>query len=257
MPDQTDAWPLRAIVAGMAAGDVDPATCEAALRTIGEVLGLSRVGFVPDIARPYISPAADAFFRRQGWPDDLLRLWWERRGPIKTGLYVRCRFAALPFVVEIGPRGGERMRGDEREMARLFRAHGLDVLLAVPVHLPRGRIALLVFAGNAPAAGVRATLADRMPDLLAAAHLQAAAWERAFPQAAMVEELSRLTPREWDCLRLLAQGCRDGEMARLNGIAVTTVRYHIDNVVRKLGAVNRTHAVALAAQFGMIGPLGN
>jgi DNA-binding CsgD family transcriptional regulator len=141
-------------------------------------------------------------------------------------------------------------------MARLFRAHGLTTLLAVPVHLPRGRIALLVFAGNAPVAGVRAVLPGWTPDLLAAAHLTAAAWERAFPQAALEEELSRLTQREWDCLRLLAQGCRDAEMARLNGISTTTVRYHIDNVVRKLGAVNRTHAVALAAQLGMIGPLG-
>ena len=53
------------------------------------------------------------------------------------------------------------------------------------------------------------------------------------------EEQSRLTPREWECLRLTAQGCREEEVATIVGLASTTVRYHLDNVVRKLGASNR------------------
>jgi DNA-binding NarL/FixJ family response regulator len=66
----------------------------------------------------------------------------------------------------------------------------------------------------------------------------------------------RLTPREWDCLRFMAQGFRDADIARLMEIALTTVRYHIDNAVQKLGASNRTHAAAVAAQSGLLGPIG-
>jgi len=40
------------------------------------------------------------------------------------------------------------------------------------------------------------------------------------------------------------------------GLASTTVRFHLDNVARKLGASNRTHAVAIAVQLGLLGPIG-
>ena len=66
----------------------------------------------------------------------------------------------------------------------------------------------------------------------------------------------QLTPREWDCLRLIAQGFRDADVARLIGISPTTARYYIDQAVRKMNAANRTHAVALAAQLGLLGPIG-
>jgi len=69
--------------------------------------------------------------------------------------------------------------------------------------------------------------------------------------------LPDLTPREADCLRLVAQGYRDAEIARLSGLAATTVRTHLDNVVRKFGASNRVQAVAIAAQLGLLGALGD
>ena len=55
--------------------------------------------------------------------------------------------------------------------------------------------------------------------------------------------------------QLTAQGCREAEVASLIGMAQTTVRYHLDNVIRKLDASNRTHAVAIAAQLGILGPI--
>jgi DNA-binding CsgD family transcriptional regulator len=70
------------------------------------------------------------------------------------------------------------------------------------------------------------------------------------------EELSRLTPREWDCLRTLAQGYREAEIADVLGILKSTVRFHLNNVVRKFGCKNRTQAIALAAQLGVLGPIG-
>ena len=65
-----------------------------------------------------------------------------------------------------------------------------------------------------------------------------------------------LTPREWDCLRTLAQGYREAEVAEVTGITKSTVRYHLENVVQKLGCKNRVQALALAAQLGLLGPVG-
>jgi DNA-binding NarL/FixJ family response regulator len=54
----------------------------------------------------------------------------------------------------------------------------------------------------------------------------------------------RLTPREWDVLRNLASGKTNAQIA--TGLFVTegTVKSHVKHILRKLGATNRTEAVA-------------
>ncbi|MCP5327226.1 MAG: helix-turn-helix transcriptional regulator [Sinobacteraceae bacterium] len=64
--------------------------------------------------------------------------------------------------------------------------------------------------------------------------------------------LQNLTLREIECLSWAAYGCSDKEIAQEIGCAHDTVRFHIKNIVRKLGASNRTHAVAVAIQQGVI-----
>jgi DNA-binding NarL/FixJ family response regulator len=61
-----------------------------------------------------------------------------------------------------------------------------------------------------------------------------------------------LTPRELDVLRLLARGLQNKEIAAELGIGGRTVKFHTGALYRKLGAGNRTEAVALAAQQGII-----
>ena len=57
----------------------------------------------------------------------------------------------------------------------------------------------------------------------------------------------RLTPRERDALAWVAEGKSDWEISVILGVSETTVRFHVDNARRKLGAVNRTQAVARLA----------
>jgi DNA-binding CsgD family transcriptional regulator len=56
-----------------------------------------------------------------------------------------------------------------------------------------------------------------------------------------------LTDRERDSLAWVAEGKSDWEIAVILGLSESTVRFHVDNGRRKLGAVNRTQAVALLA----------
>ncbi|HEV2236481.1 MAG TPA: response regulator transcription factor [Ktedonobacterales bacterium] len=61
-----------------------------------------------------------------------------------------------------------------------------------------------------------------------------------------------LTPRERDVLDLLAQGNPNKTIARALGISERTVKFHVTAIMHKLGAENRTEAVTLAAQRGLI-----
>ncbi len=64
----------------------------------------------------------------------------------------------------------------------------------------------------------------------------------------------RLTPREIDVLTLTANGRTRDEIAVLLKIGPATVKDHLQRASLKLGGSNKTHAVALAIQQGLIRP---
>jgi DNA-binding NarL/FixJ family response regulator len=61
-----------------------------------------------------------------------------------------------------------------------------------------------------------------------------------------------LTQRELDVLGLIRDGHRNKQIADKLGIAETTVNFHVRNLVEKLGAHDRAHAVALAIRRGLL-----
>jgi DNA-binding NarL/FixJ family response regulator len=66
-----------------------------------------------------------------------------------------------------------------------------------------------------------------------------------FPNAA-------LTPREIEVLTLVAQGMANKEIAGRLGTADGTVKMHVQNILAKLDATDRTHAVTIALKRGII-----
>lgn len=62
----------------------------------------------------------------------------------------------------------------------------------------------------------------------------------------------RLSGREREVLRLIAEGRPVKQIAHALGISERTVKFHTASVLRKLGADNRAQAVALAAQRGLL-----
>jgi DNA-binding NarL/FixJ family response regulator len=61
-----------------------------------------------------------------------------------------------------------------------------------------------------------------------------------------------LTGREYEILRLLAQGQNNQEIGSALSISIGTVKNHISSILSKLGARDRIQAVLLAQQFGLI-----
>jgi DNA-binding NarL/FixJ family response regulator len=61
-----------------------------------------------------------------------------------------------------------------------------------------------------------------------------------------------LTARELEVLQLISGGYRNKQIADQLAIAETTVNFHIKNLVDKLGANDRTHAVTIALRRGLL-----
>lgn len=61
-----------------------------------------------------------------------------------------------------------------------------------------------------------------------------------------------LTPREMEVLTLLAQGMTNKKIAAELVISERTAKFHVSAILSKLGAGNRTEAVSMAAQLGLI-----
>ena len=61
-----------------------------------------------------------------------------------------------------------------------------------------------------------------------------------------------LTPRQQEVLRLLAQGQQNKEIAAALHISERTAKFHVEAVLRRLGAGNRTEAAAIAARRGLL-----
>ena len=61
-----------------------------------------------------------------------------------------------------------------------------------------------------------------------------------------------LTPREIEVLRLVAAGNANKEIGARLSLTEVTVKSHVKNVLAKLGANDRTHAVTIALKRGII-----
>ena len=142
--------------------------------------------------------------------------------------------------------------------------NGVDAMVAICEEFPSARIIVLTtYVGDALVlralkAGARAYLLKGLlrKELLETIRLVHAGQKRIEP--AVAAELAEhatdeaLSPREVDVLRLLAGGNANKAIASHLSIAEETVKGHVKNILAKLGANDRTHAVAIGLKRGII-----
>ncbi len=66
------------------------------------------------------------------------------------------------------------------------------------------------------------------------------------------QAMASLSPRELDILRGIARGDSNKEIAREHGIVETTVKIHVQHILRKLGVSSRVHAAVIASEQGLL-----
>ena len=147
---------------------------------------------------------------------------------------------------------------------RLPDMSGIDVLIAIRNESADARIIMLTtFEGDveihrALEAGARAYLLKSMPPKeLVEVIRQVHAGKKRIPTeiaAHLAEHLGEeeLTDRERDVLKHIAGGNRNRDIAELLFISEETVKVHIKHIMDKLGASDRTEAVAIAVRRGII-----
>jgi DNA-binding NarL/FixJ family response regulator len=147
---------------------------------------------------------------------------------------------------------------------RLPGTNGTDTLIAIRGEFPRARIIILTTSDSdgeiqrAMRAGASAYILKSMPknELLAVIRAVHGGRKHIPPEVAarIAEHLGEedLTTRELDVLRLIRDGYRNKQIADRLAIAETTVNFHIKNLVDKLQANDRTHAVTIAIRRGLL-----
>jgi DNA-binding NarL/FixJ family response regulator len=63
---------------------------------------------------------------------------------------------------------------------------------------------------------------------------------------------AELTPRQFEVLRLLAEGCSTAEIADQLDVSVQTVRNHVREILRRLRVKSRIAALARARRHGLL-----
>jgi DNA-binding NarL/FixJ family response regulator len=147
---------------------------------------------------------------------------------------------------------------------RLPDMSGIDAIVAIRKEFPEARIVVLTtFEGDveiqrALEAGARAYLLKSLPpkELLEAIR-QVHTGKKRIPAhiaAQLAEHMSEegLTARETEVLSKVAEGNRNRDIGDRLFISEDTVKVHIKHIMEKLGASDRTQAVAIGLRRGII-----
>ena len=147
---------------------------------------------------------------------------------------------------------------------RLPDMSGIDAMVAIRSKFPEARfIILTTFTGDAEIqraleAGARAYMLKTMPpNELVDVIRQVRAGKKRIPSEIAVHlaehySYERLTGREVDILSQLAGGNRNRDIADRFFISEETVKAHLKHIMEKLGATDRTQAVAIGVRRGII-----
>jgi DNA-binding NarL/FixJ family response regulator len=148
---------------------------------------------------------------------------------------------------------------------RLPGTNGTDTLIAIRGEFPNARIIMLSSSDTdgeiqrALRSGAAGYVLKSMPqDELLAVIRSVHAGKRHVPvevAAVLAEHLGdeELTPREIEVLQLIRDGHKNKQIADQLSISENTVNFHIKNLVGKLAANDRTHAVTIAVRRGLLG----
>lgn len=135
----------------------------------------------------------------------------------------------------------------DRQLFGLMTRFGWHTGLAVPQYGYGGALGLTTFVSRKRE--LEHDAVDACVEYMAGWQMQLNAWARE-----IVERHNQglsLSPREAECLTLVAEGKTSRQIATEIGVAPRTVEFHIQNAMQKLGSSSRSHAASLLVQLSL------
>lgn len=156
----------------------------------------------------------------------------------------------LPFWWD-GERSSKLVARSQKRVLREGRDFGIKRGAVIPVHAPNGEFGVLALATGQTRQDLEKLWRAKRHELhLIGLYFHAAIWENVFQRKEEAPPV--LSPREVQCLEWTARGKTLWEVSKILGISEATAKTHLRGAIRKLGAANKTHAVARAISFGLV-----
>lgn len=184
-------------------------------------------------------------FYFNSWPDSWKEIYARNNFFDIDPVVIESRRSMTPFLV----REREVHMRTMPDAARIFDevyAFGWSDVFAIPIHGPFGYQALVSLATFSPVTldvTERAVLAAMSTAIHDRCHASIGFGSRPAP---------KLTPRQIACMRWVAAGKSDSDIATLLDISPATAHFHVEKVKAALGVRSRTEAVALLVLDGLL-----
>ncbi|MDX1580722.1 MAG: LuxR family transcriptional regulator [Alphaproteobacteria bacterium] len=137
----------------------------------------------------------------------------------------------------------------QRKMMQESREAGLDGGVSMPLHGPFGEVWTMTLASSRPG---NSRLHPMM--LMAASQHFHSCYLALNGQSNVRSALPALTRRELSVLTWAGRGKNNSEIGDILGISSNSVKFHLSNVMTKLGVSNRILAIVTALRSGLIDP---
>lgn len=217
----------------------------ASMKAVAREIGYDQVLFGIRLQLPAAAPVQDI---NSGYPLEYQLLYQEREYVNADPTVAHCQTSSEPLVWQ--ERLDERAPSS-REIFEEAQRFGLGHGLSLPVH-EGGRVSsMLSLARDRPfeSESEKQLVIASGKVLATCVHV---ASENYILPALLAERTPRLSPRERQCLQLVALGKSNWDIGELLSISETTAAFHVQNVLRKLKVSTRMQAVAIGVALGMI-----
>ncbi|MCC5886781.1 MAG: autoinducer binding domain-containing protein [Gammaproteobacteria bacterium] len=230
------------------------------LKRSAAVCGLQRNAVVEDYStNDLVSDVSDVTLAESfGWTEDAIRNWVKGRMTLISPVGAVCRFARRPFAFRPAASrlpGVASLEVPQKRVMDFLVINGITGCIVTPVHQPLGRVGAVVWMGEDEDTDFDGVLMRNERHFFMLGHYFMAVVARRRGELAAQTITPNLSQREIECLTWVALGKTEKEVGMILDRSPTTIRFHVDNAVRKLDASNRAQAVAKAAQLGVIGPV--
>lgn len=215
------------------------------MKAVAREIGYDQVLFAIQLRLPAMQPLQDI---NSGYPLEYQLLYQERGFVGSDPTVAHCQTSAEPLIWEEQIYNRTPASREVLEEAQRF---GLGHGLSVPVHESGRVISMLSLGRDRPFESEAEQRSVLSAGKVLATCVHVASENHILPDL-LAARRPHLSPRERQCLQLVALGKSNWDIGELLHISEATVAFHVQNVLKKLKVSTRMQAVAIGVALGII-----